>query len=351
MMNRPGGEWDSACPTLPVGVVRTTTSGSITAHTAGCFHPPRPQLFRFATAIGSPSLRATMPKRAVKEEPLVKEEPAEPSAKAEPSTQPEPRKRKQPELFKHEEPVAKKQLLHSHPTEQECRAVHRALAFLHPEVIERVREERKGGSKDGGGGGRRACVLDSLVGTILSQNTTDTNSHRAFGRLKEALPTWEAVRTAAPAVIEDAIRPGGLAAIKTGRIQAILEALHGERGECSLEHLRALPDDEVKAALRRYKGVGAKTISCVLMFCLDRHDFPVDTHVWKIALALGWVPKSADRDATYDHLNAIVPPEIKYELHVLLVQHGKDQKHGVTLLRQTLRQLEEGVEPKPEMVE
>ena len=71
------------------------------------------------------------------------------------------------------------------------------------------------------------------------------------------------VRLAAPEVIEEAIRPGGLAAIKTGRIQAILETLHSERGECSLEHMRGLSDEDVKAELRGYKGVGAKTVSCV----------------------------------------------------------------------------------------
>ena len=147
------------------------------------------------------------------------------------------------------------------------------------------------------------------------------------------------MRLAAPEVIEEAIRPGGLAAIKTGRIQLILDTLHRERGECSLEHMRAMSDEQVdsrprpspprrmrsnglsarlspprpsptphthphthhprpppspsqvKLELRGYKGVGAKTVSCVLMFCLGRHDFPVDTHVWKIAIALGWVPK------------------------------------------------------------
>ena len=295
-----------------------------------------------------------MPKRAtVKKEPIVKTEPAVKTELAEVKVeatvkQPTPRtgtgKRERPAQPKLEEKPAKpakRQLVHSRPSEQECRAVHAALSALHPEAIERVRKERSTLDKagQGGGCGRQECVLDSLVGTILSQNTTDINSHRAFSRLKEALPTWEQVRTAAPEVIEDAIRPGGLAAIKTGRIQAILQALHDERGECSLEHLRALPDDEVKAVLRSYKGVGAKTISCVLMFCLGRADFPVDTHVWKIALALNWVPKSADRDATYDHLNGLVPAEIKYELHVLMVQHGKDYKNSVAELRSTMASL------------
>ena len=49
-----------------------------------------------------------------------------------------------------------------------------------------------------------------------------------------------------------------------------------------MEYMREMGDEEVKTELRRFKGVGAKTISCVLMFCLKRADFPVDTHVWKI---------------------------------------------------------------------
>lgn len=39
----------------------------------------------------------------------------------------------------------------------------------------------------------RRTVLDSLLGTILSQNTTDKNSRRAFASLKTAFPTWEQV--------------------------------------------------------------------------------------------------------------------------------------------------------------
>ena len=93
----------------------------------------------------------------------------------------------------------------------------------------------------------------------------------------------------------------------------------------------------MKAELSRFKGVGAKTISCLLMVCLRRADFPVDTHVWKVAIALGWVPRSASRDETYTHLNAIVPAEIKYPLHVMLVEYGKQQKNDVALLRQHCR--------------
>jgi endonuclease-3 len=37
----------------------------------------------------------------------------------------------------------------------------------------------------------------------------------------------------------------------------------------------------------------------------------VDTHVWEISKRLGWVPGSATRDQTYQHLNALVPDDLK----------------------------------------
>ena len=74
-------------------------------------------------------------------------------------------------------------------------------------------------------------------------------------------------------------------------------------------------------------------MACVLLFGLGRKDFPVDTHVWKIALGLGWIPAKAGREEAYAHLNARVPAEMKYELHVLLVEHGKRFKNEVGALR------------------
>jgi len=218
----------------------------------------------------------------------------------------------------------------SRPTPAEVRSVHDGLVAMHPEVLALKVQKR---AADKGGCGDRTLVLDALVGTILSQNTTDVNSHRAFASLKAAFPTWERFRTAPSAACEESIRQGGLAATKTARIKLILDALLAECGELSLEFLRDMPTEEIKAKLRTYKGVGAKTISCVLLFCLGRADFPVDTHVWKIALALGWVPKTADRDGTYAHLNARVPDGLKYALHVLLVEHGKVYKNSVAELR------------------
>ena len=152
------------------------------------------------------------------------------------------------------------------PSPSDCRAATAALVGLH-------------GARDRPSSGSRT-VLDSLVSTMLSQNTTDVTSARAFAQLKAAFPTWQAALTAPHADVAAAIRCCGLADIRAERIQAVLRELREtQKDELSLEHLRSLPTEEVKQALQRFKGVGPKTASCVCMFNLGRADFPVDTHV------------------------------------------------------------------------
>lgn len=54
------------------------------------------------------------------------------------------------------------------------------------------------------------------------------------------------------AAVADSIRIGGLADIKAARIAAILDTLHTERGECSLEHLRGESDEAIQQQLSRW---------------------------------------------------------------------------------------------------
>lgn len=45
--------------------------------------------------------------------------------------------------------------------------------------------------------------------------------------------------------------------------------------------------------------------------------------VFRLSKMLGWVPANADREKTYLHMNRKVPDDIKFDLHCLLVTHGK----------------------------
>jgi len=128
-------------------------------------------------------------------------------------------------------------------------------------------------------------VLDSLVRTILSQNTTDKNSRVAFNKLKSEYPTWKSVLKASDSDIIECIRFGGLAETKTKRIKEILiTILKDHPNECkddiSLDFLKNMSTEDIKDKLSKFKGVGPKTISCVLMFCLQRDDFPVGIYIY-----------------------------------------------------------------------
>ncbi|EGB12298.1 hypothetical protein AURANDRAFT_5189, partial [Aureococcus anophagefferens] len=175
---------------------------------------------------------------------------------------------------------------------------------------------------------QRKSILDSLVRTILSQNTTDKTSLVAFERLKAGLPTWSEVLAAPAGVAEELVRCGGLAEVKMERVRAILAdprvAGRGAAGEPCLQWLHGERDDAVvKRTLSSFKGVGPKTVSCVMMFTMGRAEFPVDTHVLHIAKMCKWLPEAATREKAYEHLNRRVPDEVKFALHVLLVEHGK----------------------------
>jgi len=166
-------------------------------------------------------------------------------------------------------------------------------------------------------------ALDGLIRTILSQNTNDRNSRGAFQSLRRAFDSWEAVMRAPTRCIARAIRVAGLATIKSARIKRILRQIHADRGDLSLEFLRDLPADEARAALNRFHGVGPKTAACVLMFSFGMPVLPVDTHVHRVSQRLGLIGPTVSAEKAHDVLAAIVPPELVYPFHVLLIQHGR----------------------------
>jgi endonuclease-3 len=159
--------------------------------------------------------------------------------------------------------------------------------------------------------------------TVLSQHTSDVNTARAFAGLKERFPRWDEVVCAPPRRVADAIRSGGLADQKAPRIQAILREVERREGALRLDRLRELPDAEVEDYLCSLPGVGPKTAACVLVFSLGRAAFPIDTHVHRVTKRLGWIPENASADKAHVLLKQTVPPDLRYELHVQLITHGR----------------------------
>jgi len=259
------------------------------------------------------------------------------------------------------------------PTPEDCREVVRLLEKVHGEV--NVPKTIPPPSLEVAGCGEVPSVIDALVRTRLSANTTNKNSSTAFqglvarfGTLKEGVGKgsvdWDAVRVAPQREVFLAIERGGLADRKSRDIQAILQlayeegqqrraALEGsgdgpagaenepqsekqdeiakaKQNVISLDHIHLLSTEDAITKMLSYPGIGPKTASCVALFCLQRPSFAVDTHVFRLCQYLGWMPKSpkkgqpkVDRNTTFSHCDVRIPDEYKYALHYLLIKHGK----------------------------
>ena len=166
--------------------------------------------------------------------------------------------------------------------------------------------------------------LDELIATILSQNTSDVNSGRAFENLKAAFPTWEAAMRTPVGRIAVVIRSAGLANIKAPRIQAVLRAIWEEQGNFDLSWLRRRPPEEVRAWLGRFPGIGPKTVACVMLFSLGQPAFPVDTHVFRVGRRLGILGRASRPETAAAVFEAAIPASHYYCLHVNMIRHGRE---------------------------
>ena len=179
--------------------------------------------------------------------------------------------------------------------------------------------------------------LGGLVGTILSQHTSDINSDRAYKQLIVTFRTWEDVRDAPTYLVAEAIRSGGLANVKAHRIQDVLlmlTELKQEQGvtktlaEYFYDELTRRTSEDAWFYLRSMPGVGPKTAACVLMFNLNRPVMPIDTHVHRVSKRLGLIGLKVSADQAHEIFAKITPPEWVYPLHVDLIRHGRQVCHA-----------------------
>ena len=170
--------------------------------------------------------------------------------------------------------------------------------------------------------------LDELILTILSQNTSDRNSGRAYRMLRAKYPTWELVMAAPLPELYEVIKPAGLGNIKAPRIQNTLHAILERRGELSLDFLDTLTLEEGKRWLTSLDGIGPKTAACVLLFALGKPALPVDTHVHRVAKRLGLIGPKVGADQAHELLEAALPAEAIYPFHIDMIQHGRMVCHA-----------------------
>ena len=177
-------------------------------------------------------------------------------------------------------------------------------------------------------GGQQA--FESLVRTILSQNTSDQASQPAHDALMERFGDEELASALAAAdqkAIATVIEPAGLYNQKSAVIQRAAEhVLEGYGSAAAFDrYVREEDAIEVRDALLSLNGVGPKTADCVLLFAGGRDGvFPVDTHVHRIYRRLGVAPPDADHETVREVLEAAVPPEKCGYGHTTSIQFGRE---------------------------
>jgi endonuclease-3 len=170
--------------------------------------------------------------------------------------------------------------------------------------------------------------IEVLVQTILSQNTSDTNSGRALNSLLERFKSWEELADASIDAIERCIRRGGLGKIKAQRIKAALEEILRQRRTIELDFLKDLVPADAETWLTQLPGIGLKTARCVLLFSLGMPSLPVDTHIYRISRRLGLIGQKTSLDEAHRLLGKMVPSRDIYHFHVLLIEHGRKVCHA-----------------------
>jgi endonuclease-3 len=161
-----------------------------------------------------------------------------------------------------------------------------------------------------------------LIATILSQNTNDRNSSRAFLNLMKSYEIKPVVlANLRPEEIRPLIKYAGLQDIRSKRIIAISKTiLHKFSGD--LNPVLKLPLLKARHILLSLDGVGPKTADILLNFLGGRAVMPIDTNIFRVINRLNFV-KGRNYEKTRLTLETLIPSEKLKEMHFLLIQFGR----------------------------
>ena len=162
-----------------------------------------------------------------------------------------------------------------------------------------------------------------LIATILSQNTSDKNSSRAFQNLKAKYDVRpQVLANLKPNEIKSYIEVAGLYEIRSRRIINVSKAVL-ERFEGNLDTVLQLPTPEARKALLQLEGIGPKTADILLAFRGKRPIMPVDTNIFRVAERIGLV-RGRNYERTRAALEEVIPEDKRGEMHFTLIRHGRE---------------------------
>jgi endonuclease-3 len=164
----------------------------------------------------------------------------------------------------------------------------------------------------------------TLIMTIISQNTNERNTIRAFENLSNKFRiTPETLAKAEIKEIEESLKTAGLYRRKSRVIKHVSEMIY-EKHANDLAHILSLPLEQARTELFQLPGVGPKTADVVLLFAAKKPTMPVDTHVRRVSKRLGLAPEAGNYEDIRINLQHLFEPEDYFAVHILLIQLGRE---------------------------
>lgn len=170
--------------------------------------------------------------------------------------------------------------------------------------------------------------LSELVSALLSHRTRNSQSAQAFKNLRNLFGTWEAVRDASTAVVQEAVIPCTWPEQKAPRIQQVLRLITERCGQLSLDFLANMDVTDARKWLEDLPGVGPKTSAAVISFSsLRGKALPVDSHHFRVAVRLGIIEEKIGEAKANRVLENMLPPSFTaqevYDHHQVMMRHGQ----------------------------
>jgi endonuclease-3 len=170
--------------------------------------------------------------------------------------------------------------------------------------------------------------LKQFIYSLLSSRTKTEVTYEVVQHLQTHFGSWEALRDAPIAEIEEAVRPITFPEQKALQLKRALEQITERCGTLSLDFLKNYRTDKIRSWLEQFDGVGPKTSGAVVNFStLRRRALCVDSHHLRVTERLGFVAKGADARETEDRLMEMAPaewsPTMLDEHHTLIKIHGQ----------------------------
>jgi DNA (cytosine-5)-methyltransferase 1 len=178
--------------------------------------------------------------------------------------------------------------------------------------------------------GNKSDPVDELVYIILTRKTREEAYQRAYDALRARFSRWDDLLDATPAEVESLVSSGGLGDKKTASLFGALSAVKERFGSCTLDPARYWTDEALEEFLVSLPELSRKSAYCIMMYAFGRQVLPVDAHVGRVMSRLdlyrdaGLGLEGLDHKQLQAVLADLVPPNLRYSLHVNLLVHGRE---------------------------